>query len=182
MIAIEPLTAVTLPAYQAHFERHRAESGRGDIHFMPFAPDDPNGPRGLDEQAWQRPLDQPGWQRWFLALRDDGTVVGHVDLKSDGLRTSLHRVTLGIGIERGHRDAGLGRRLMQTAIAFAEQAPSLDWLELWAFGHNAPGIRLYQSLGFTEVSRTLDRFRIGAQRIDDVHMVRWVGSGPAPGL
>ncbi|MFK7915807.1 MAG: GNAT family N-acetyltransferase [Pseudomonadales bacterium] len=182
MIAIEPLSAATLPAYQAHFARHRAESGLGDIHFMPFDPDDPDGPRGLDSEAWQWPLQRPGWQRWFLAIAADGLVVGHVDLKSAPLKTSLHRVTLGIGIERPYRGAGLGRRLMQVAIRFAEEQPELDWLELQAFAHNSPGLALYQSLGFKEIGRVRDRFRIRGQHIDDVHMTLAVGSDQSEGL
>ena len=182
LIAIEPLSSALLPAYQAHFARHRAESGVGDIHFMPYDPDDPDGPKGLDSEAWQWPLTRPGWQRWFLALAADERVIGHVDLKGDGLQTGSHRTTLGIGIERSHRGAGLGRRLMQTAIDFSREQPGLDWLELHAFGHNAPGLSLYRSLGFEEIGRVRDRFRIREQRIDDVHMTLSVATASTAGL
>ena len=175
MISIEPLSAGRMPAYQAHFARHRAESGVGDIHFMPFDPDDPEGPKGLGGEGWQWPLSRPGWERWFLAVAADDRVVGHVDLKSPPLKTSQHRVTLGIGIERAYRGAGLGRRLMQVAIEFTRQQPQLEWLELQAFAHNTPGLRLYESLGFVEIGRVQDRFRIRGQQIDDVHMTLAVG-------
>ena len=182
MIAIEPLSAGRLLAYQAHFARHRAESGVGDIHFMPFDPDDSEGPKGLDSEAWRWSMDQPGWQRWFLAVAADDQVVGHVDLKSSPLKTSQHRVTLGIGIERAWRGAGLGRRLMQFAIEFARQQPQLEWLELQTFAHNTPGLRLYESLGFVEIGRIRDRFRIQGQQIDDVHMTLAVGRDQPEGL
>lgn len=71
--------------FQEHFSRHRAESGRGDQHFLPFAPDDREGPN-LDVDALNRTLDEPGWQRWIIAIDDEENIVGHVDLKGDGLK------------------------------------------------------------------------------------------------
>ena len=97
-------------------------------------------------------------------------VVAHVNLKGDGLATGLHRCELGIGIEEAYRSAGLGRRLMGTAIDFARHAPSLNWLDLRVFSHNTPARVLYISLGFKEVGTWFDRFRISGQSIDDILM------------
>lgn len=117
------------------------------------------------------PLDAPGWQRWFGAWVDSGTrIVAHVDLKGDALVSGLHRCELGLGIERSHRGRGLGRRLMQVAIDFARDAPTLDWLDLKVFAHNTPARALYRSLGFAEIGTVADRFRIGSASIDDVLM------------
>jgi RimJ/RimL family protein N-acetyltransferase len=154
---------------KAHFDRHRAESGRGDIHFMPFAPDDPDGPRGLDAEGLARPLDEPAWQRWFAAWSEK-EIVGHVDLKGGQLKSTLHRCELGIGIERHARGVGLGRALMRHAIDYVQAIPGLDWLDLRTFGHNTPARALYQSLGFVEVGRVEDFIRIENERIDDVLM------------
>jgi len=168
-LTIRPLTARDVMAFDAHFARHRAESGRGDPHFMPYEPGG-DGPRGLSPVALDRPLDQPGWQRWFAALTDDGRIVGHVNLKGDTLRTGLHRCRLGIGIERSHRQRGLGTRLMTTAIEFAREARSIDWIDLTVFAHNSAARGLYARLGFREVGTIPDRFRIGPTSIDDVMM------------
>ena len=169
-IRIRALTRGDLDQFNAHFGRHRAESGRGDIHFMPFDPDHTEGPRGLDPAALQKPLDAPGWQRWFAAFETDGRIVGHIDLTGDGLRTGLHRCELGIGIERPYRGMKLGRRLMHTAITFARGIDSLEWIELRVFAHNEGTRALYRSLGFEEVATITDRFRIGGMQIDDVLM------------
>jgi len=162
---------------QEHLVRHRAESGGPEGHFMPFDPDDPQGPRGLDVDALGWPLDRPGWHRWFVAEIAADTVprlVGHVNLKGDGLRTALHRCELGIGIERGWRAAGLGQQLMATALAFAEAAPSLAWVDLRVFAHNTRARRLYAGLGFEEIGVVRDRLRIRGETIDDVLMTRSV--------
>jgi GNAT superfamily N-acetyltransferase len=113
---IRPLETSELALYQRHALRHRAESGRdGDIHFMPFAPNDVDGPRGLEPDALSLGLRDLGWQRYWV-VDDGGEFVGDVNLKGDKLKTGLHRCELGIGLERSHRRMGLGRRLMLTAI------------------------------------------------------------------
>lgn len=174
---IRALGNADLTLFEEHFTRHRAESGRGEGHFMPFAPDDPRGPAGMDPRRLDMPLHAPGWQRWFGAFTDNGArIVGHVDVKGEVLAAALHRCELGIGIERAHRGRGLGRRLMQHAIDLARQAESLDWLDLKVFAHNAPARALYRSLGFIEVGTITDRFRIDGQRIDDVVMTLNVSS------
>lgn len=169
-ITIGPMNPLDLAPFHAHFRRHLAESGRGDGHFMPFAPDDEDGPTGLTAEGLARSLRERSWQRWFLATTDRGDVVGHVDLKGDGLRVGLHRCELGIGIERPYRRQGLGRRLMETAIEFARNAETLSWVDLRVFAHNAAGRALYRSLGFVEIGTIVDRFRIEGQKIDDVLM------------
>ena len=160
-----------LMLFREHFTRHRAESGRGDWHFMPFAPDDRTGPAGMDPRRIHVPLTVPGWQRWFGAFVDGGSsIVGHVDIKADLLTAALHRCELGIGIERAHRGRGLGKRLMNTAIQYARDAESIAWLDLKVFAHNTPARALYRSLGFVEIGIVVDRFRIEGVSIDDVVM------------
>ena len=177
-LAIRPLTQNDFGKYEIHFKRHRAESGLGEGgHFLPFAPDDADGPGRLAAEALQRPLTQCGWQRWFVAFSDDGSaIVGHVNLKGDELKTSLHRCELGIGIEGPYRGQGLGTRLMETAIEFARNAPSITWLDLRVFAHNIAARRLYRKMGFVEVGVVLDRFRIEGESIDDATMTLDVSS------
>ncbi len=176
-LTIRPLTAVDWTRFQAHFKRHRAESGRGDPHFLPFAPDDPEGPMGIDLEALDRPVSERGWQRCWVAMTGDdpvgaaGRIVGHVELKGSGLSTGLHRCELGIGIERPYRGGGLGQRLMAAAIDYARGVETLAWIDLRVFAHNAAGRALYRALGFIEVGTVVDRFRIDAQTVDDVIMV-----------
>ena len=172
---IAPLTADDVVLAQAHFARHRAESGRGDYHFMPFDPDDAQGPSGLKVSALSLPLTDCGWERWWVAW-SGAEIVGHVDIKSGGLNTQLHRCELGIGIERDYRGQGLGRALMTTAIKFCQHAPSIDWLDLRVFAHNDNARHLYKSLGFEERGVMQDWIRIGPTRIDDVMMTLPVSS------
>lgn len=154
-----------------HFQRHRAESGREGVHFMPFAPDDPDGPRGMTVEKAFLEVNQPGWQRWFCAHNGNTSqIVGHVDLKSDPLRAGLHRCELGIGIEADYRHQGIGHELMSTAIAFIRDCHTIEWIDLKVFSNNLAARSLYRQMGFIEVGTVTDRFRIDSQSIDDVIM------------
>ncbi len=176
--SIEPLTPDKVDALRSHLARHRKESGLDGNHFMPFAPSDPNGPKGLDVQCVELGYQELGWQRWFVVqdageeAKQDGEerIVAHISLKSAPLRTALHRCEVGVGIEVPYRGKGLGRALMQHAIAFAEQVPSLAWIDLHVFAHNTPAVALYRDLGFVEVGCWTDRFRIDGQALDELVM------------
>lgn len=171
LINISPFKPSDHQRLLQHVKRHRSESGIGGSHFMPFAPGDPTGPKGIsiDQAFWA--LDQPGWQRWFCAHEvASGQIIGHIDLKSDPLRAGLHRCELGIGIENAYRRNGLGRRLMTEAISFVRGNKGIDWIDLRVFANNLPARSLYKSLGFVEVGTVTDRFRIDSERIDDVIM------------
>lgn len=155
-----------------HIARHRLESGRdGDIHFMPFLPADPNGPKAPALGCLQRAVNELGWQRWWVAqLMQDGRCVGHVNLRGASIDATLHRCELSIGIERGYRGRKLGMALMESAINFSRDMPSLAWLDLKVFAHNVRAIRLYESLGFEAYGKVVDVVRIGDEQIDDVLM------------
>ena len=168
---IRPLVNTEIALFDDHFARHRAESGRGDYHFMPFSPQDLEGPQGLDVSSLSLGLDDLGWQRWWVAWTPtQDRIIGHVDLKGSHLKTCMHRCDLGVGIERAFRDQGLGRRLMATAIEFVTTAAPLAWLDLRVFAHNANARKLYQSLGFVERVTLVDQIRIDGESLDDVLM------------
>jgi RimJ/RimL family protein N-acetyltransferase len=171
MTSIRLLTEEDRTAFEAHLVRHRAESGRGgDRHFMPFAPDDPDGPTALGDAALGSPLHEPGWRRWWCAIGESGLIVGQVNLRGSKLRAALHRCVLGIGIERAHRGAGLGEELMGVAIDFCRRTPTIEWLDLYVFAHNVGARRLYERLGFQEIGTFTDAFRVEGVSIDDVAM------------
>jgi ribosomal protein S18 acetylase RimI-like enzyme len=66
-----------------------------------------------------------------------------------------------MGILPDYRGQGIGRRLLQAALAAARNF-GLERVELAVLTNNAPAISLYRSLGF-EVEFTIRR----AQKLDD---------------
>jgi RimJ/RimL family protein N-acetyltransferase len=153
----------------AHVERLWSE--REVVRSRPFAHGTPidRGPREERLRTqWVKPLTEPGWMRtWGLFAGD--AIVGHLDLKGGPILSDLHRATLGIGLEAGHRDRGLGRAMCETAIAWS-RLQGLAWIDLGVFGPNLRAQALYRKLGFVEVGRMTDRFRLDGESIDDIMM------------
>jgi len=174
-IAIRLLRTADLRAAGQHIERHAGESGReGDIVFAPFSEFDRDAYEASRFESWRRAVDLPGWERCWGAIYND-RIIGHLDLTGGHLYSALHRARLGIGVERGQRGRGIGSLLLQAAIRWAGQERDLLWLDLSVFAHNERARRLYEKLGFVEVGRTTDAYRMGKQSIDDVHMTLRVG-------
>jgi ribosomal protein S18 acetylase RimI-like enzyme len=144
---------------------------------MPFDTKAGDRPRGVDFSTLDKPTSDPGWQRWFLAVEEEAGIVGHVDLKGGSIRSALHRCVLGVGIEKPWRGQGLGERLMNTAIDFARSIPLIDWVDLGVFSGNERAKGLYDRLGFQEVGRREDAFRIGEVSVTDILMALPVTTG-----
>lgn len=87
--------------------------------------------------------DHPQFIAW-----DGELVLGWCDaipMWADGLR---HRGQFGIGVRRGWRGQGLGRRLGEAVINAARAQGRLARLDLEVRADNAAAIRLYERLGF----------------------------------
>jgi GNAT superfamily N-acetyltransferase len=168
-----------LPAWREFLHAQLLENGRGGVFFAPRSSRSAragNEAERLAERrlALARRLDEPGWLRVFLVDDGAGWIVGHADLTGGSLESELHRCRLGIGLREGHRRRGVGEALLSTAIEWARDA-GLAWMDLGVFEPNPPAQALYRKLGFVEVGRTPDRFRIDGTSITDVLMALDLG-------
>ena len=119
-------------------------------------------------QRWLKPVALPGWERAW-AIREGTVIVGHLNLKGAPLASGLHRVTLGMALERAHIGQGHGRRLLEAAIIWARKE-GISWIDLGVFAANGPAIALYTKLGFVETGRKRDFYRLKGQMIEDIEM------------
>lgn len=160
MTAIREMTVTDVDGMLAHVGRLWAE--REQVRSRPYAHGTPLD-RGAREERlrtlWPRSVGEPGWMRTWGLCADDGAIVGHVDLKGGQLASELHRATLGIALEPAYRDRGHGRALCETAIGWARDH-GLAWIDLGVFAPNQRAHALYRKLGFVEVGRIEDRFRL----------------------
>lgn len=163
-----------LDAWHAHLAATLGENGVDGRYFTPFTEEQSQTrftPErlALAKTRLARSTGELDWLRVFLAVTAEGAVVGHADLSGGKIASELHRTTLGLGVERRHHRRGLGERLMTTAIAWARNE-GLVWMDLGVFAGNDPAIALYQKLGFVEIGRALDRFRVGDAALTDISM------------
>lgn len=169
-LEIRPMTAADRDDYQAHSARYLPGSGEGGVYFTPYDYHAGELPEIADFAGFDLPLTEPRWQRWFAAVDPVVGIVGVVQLHGSTLRSGLHRCSLGIGLERDWRGQGFGEALMLTAIDFCRGEPGLDWIDLGVFSGNPRARALYEKLGFVEVGRREDCYRIGAESVTDFQM------------
>jgi RimJ/RimL family protein N-acetyltransferase len=84
----------------------------------------------------------------FLLAFDAARVVGMCDLRRGARAGNRHLAVLGMGVLSTYRSQGIGRRMLEAAIAEAKTWDGFCRIELGVTPWNTPAIRLYESLGF----------------------------------
>lgn len=83
----------------------------------------------------------------FVALDEQGEVVGWCDITSMHRQAAAHVGVLGIGVLADYRGQGLGEQLLRAALQAARDK-GLTRIELSVHGTNEPAMVLYHKLGF----------------------------------
>ena len=117
---------------------------------------------GSEAEGWLISVD--GWRsagderRYLRAIRRyphaavfvaeaEGVVVARLSLARDQHPASSHVADLGLMVAKEWRRRGVGRALLDAAVAWA-RAVGVRKLELHVFPWNEPAIRLYEAFGF----------------------------------
>jgi len=89
----------------------------------------------------------------MLVAEVDGEVVGEVTVSQRWDRSSQAIADLAVAVGEGYRDEGLGRALVEAAIAWS-RAAGLVRLALRVLPDNRRAVALYRKLGFEEEGRS----------------------------
>jgi ribosomal protein S18 acetylase RimI-like enzyme len=112
--------------------------------------------------AWQCRAIQDFQRRdngaFFVACRGR-EIVGVLTLQGGHLRRMAHAAKLEVFVDSSARGLGVGRRLLQTAIDWAEAHPDLRKVGLAVFEDNARALSLYRSFGFEIEGRREGEYR-----------------------
>jgi len=97
----------------------------------------------------------------FLACDDDGRWLGVVAVEREGGRQKRRHIAwiYRMYVAAEFAGAGIGRRLLEAAIARARSLPGVTKVNLTVAAHNLGALRLYASAGFREFARENDAFR-----------------------
>jgi len=136
----------------------------------------------MDEVPWD--LDRE--RRWlsefdgeqnvlFVALAQDGSLVGQVDSHAGRFPKIRHVGTIGIAIRDGWREIGLGRILMDRILEWM-RARGFRKAELSVFAMNVRARRLYEAKGFREEGVRAKGVRIRGEYVDEILMGLWLGT------
>ena len=150
---------------------------------------------GREEEGWL--LTSAGWRsageerRYLRALKrypdaavyvaeEDGMIVGRLSLARDPHPASHHVADLGLMVAATHRRRGIGRMLLEQAVAWARDA-GVQKLELHVFPWNEPAIRLYETFGFEREGLRRAHYRRDRDYVDAILMAyRLPPSADAP--
>jgi RimJ/RimL family protein N-acetyltransferase len=100
-----------------------------------------------DERRYLKALRRYPDAAVYVAETAEGELVGRLSLARDPHPGSAHVADLGLMVAKRYRRRGLGRALLEEAVAWA-QTNGVEKLELHVFPHNVPAIRLYERFGF----------------------------------
>lgn len=163
MIHIEPLDPAGFDAFLSYLNDQLSDNGRGETaYFQPLSRDASRFPADKAEAfktGMRTEVGGAGWRRVWVARDTDGPIAGHIDLRAHVERYAAHRCLLGMGVERGHRQLGLGGRLIAHVEQWAIEA-GFAWIDLQVLSANTPAIKLYERAGFQKTSEIQDMFRI----------------------
>ena len=107
-----------------------------------------------------------------LLVECDGVLLGTANLFRLQRPHLNHAVMLGLNVKQGLRGQGIGRQLLQEAVAWFERTPALERLELDVVGINAPAIHLYESFGFVHEGVKRGAVKKGDRYLDLQTMAR----------
>jgi RimJ/RimL family protein N-acetyltransferase len=160
------------------------EAGAGDAAaLVALAREIGAEPEGwlIADDAWRGVADE---RRYLKALRrhphaavfvveDGAEIVGRLSVARDPHPASYHVADLGLMVAAGHRRQGVGRALLDRAVAWAREA-RVRKLELHVFPHNMPAIALYEDYGFVREGYRRAHYRRGSGYVDAILMAYWL--------
>jgi RimJ/RimL family protein N-acetyltransferase len=108
----------------------------------------------------------------LLIAEDGGMLVGELSCQGIPRQALQHCVTLGMSVNQEWRKRGVGSRLLEEAIAWAQGTGIVKRIELYVYARNQPAIRLYTKFGFELEGRRRRAIFHDGEYIDDLLMAR----------
>ncbi|OYR34185.1 GNAT family N-acetyltransferase [Vibrio parahaemolyticus] len=87
-------------------------------------------------------------QHNFVAVENDGNLLGHLAIISTPKPRLKHSASFGIAVAKTSRGKGVGRLLMEFLLSYCDEQLNLTRLELEVHANNAAALALYKSFGF----------------------------------
>ena len=84
----------------------------------------------------------------FVAVLEDGTVIGAVGLRVETNPRMRHVGSVGLFVHTDYQNMGVGTALLNTLLDLADNWLMLVRVELTVFADNQRAIHLYEKLGF----------------------------------
>ena len=114
----------------------------------------------------------PNLDRAIFGAFEDHALVATVGLQREGRRKLAHKAIIwGVYVAPSFRGRGIGRRLLERALAHARSMPDLLQVTLGVNIENKAAIALYESVGFERFGLERGFLRVDGVLHDELHMV-----------
>jgi RimJ/RimL family protein N-acetyltransferase len=102
----------------------------------------------------------------LLVAEAGGRIVGVLSCEGGQRNAVRHVVKLGVSVRKEWRDQGIGRALMERAIAWAKEIDIVKRIELHVTVRNPRAVHLYEKLGFEKEGKMRRGFFKNGQYLD----------------
>jgi RimJ/RimL family protein N-acetyltransferase len=125
------------------------------------------------EEKWIRDHLKDGNR--LLVAEVEGHIVGSINFHRSKRSRLSHLGYFGISIQEAYCNVGIGRKLIEELLFWAEQRNDLEKVCLEVFSHNERAIHLYKKLGFIEEGRKIKFVKFNDDfYADEILMYRFV--------
>ncbi|QOR67524.1 GNAT family N-acetyltransferase [Cytobacillus suaedae] len=144
----------------------------GESTFMLTAPEEFN-PTLEEKEQWLRDHLNDG--NYLLVAEKDEKIIAVMDFRRSKRSRLSHLGYFSISIQEAYCNMGIGRKLIEGLISWAEQRNDLEKVCLEVFSHNERAIHLYKKLGFIEEGRKVKFVKFTEDfYADEILMYRFV--------
>ena len=126
-------------------------------------------------RAYRRRFRQRSHVEIHIVALEGDRLIGHVNVQRERHPVTHHVASLSIAVAADARGRGIGRRLMEEAIAWSKRV-GIEKLVLSVYPHNEAAIALYRSFGFADEGRLARHSRKSYGYEDEILMAVWIGS------
>ena len=121
-----------------------------------------------DERRYLRTVQRHPNAAVFVA-EEDGRIAARLSISRDPHPSSRHVADLGLMVATDYRRRGIGRALLEEAVAWA-RAFGVRKIELHVFPWNEPALALYESYGFEREGYRKAHYERAGEYVDAILM------------
>jgi ribosomal protein S18 acetylase RimI-like enzyme len=153
----------------AEYWRLRLEALEGDPNAFTASAEEHKS-LSLDEV--RRRIGDANGENFIVGAFNDGRLAGTVGFfREKGLKTRHKGGIWGVYVTPEQRGAGVGKKMMEMALARAEQIDGIEQVLISVATTQIAAEKLYRSLGFQPFGREPRAVRIGDEFIDEIYLV-----------
>ncbi|MEH7383535.1 GNAT family N-acetyltransferase [Bacillus sp. JJ1533] len=118
-----------------------------------------------EEEKWIEDHTKPG--NLIVVAETEGKIIGNLNFQSSKRKRLSHLGYFGISIQEAYCNHGIGSKLMEYLLQWAQKEPGLEKVCLEVFSHNKRAIHLYKKFGFQEEGRKVKFVKFSDSHYED---------------